>query len=476
MYSSSNDDQCKSGNSDSDSENNSAKQEQAEQVELGASIFVKANHILVDAAQRFGLALDGADATIINGNDTPVAPELGIWNGRELVYIYDGQSSWWDLPKLIYTYGLAPLRTDRLVKATIARFLKLYDNDDNNDGWKPFQSLTDAAARLGLVDMTSVNGWEFLARNGIAGKFAAEFVQAGTRVNYAQNLSHIHGLETMVSMAGSGAMGVRGGNWQIFEGMLRAAGADVRLGAEVKRLERRGGGGEWEVAVLEQSVDDGRAADVVAEMFDAVVIAGPYQYAGIEISPSPQHVPEPVPYVRLHVTLFTSPYRLAPDAFGLAGDKVVPNTILTTLPSSYNAECSDQPDQPPAFFSINILQSVYSAERERYEYLYKIFSAAPVDDAFMCHILGPLHGKALVDGSCDGLDAAVTWMYTKTWNSYPYEYPRSGFEPHWLEEGLWYTGGMESFISTMETNALMGRKVAMDIVDKWDDGICDGYE
>lgn len=51
------------------------------------------------------------------------------------------------------------------------------------------------------------------------------------------------------------------------------------------------------------------------------------------------------------------------------------------------------------------------------------------------------------------------------WNSYPYEYPRVTFEDIELARGLYYTAGIESFISTMETSALMGKNVAQLLVE-----------
>lgn len=51
------------------------------------------------------------------------------------------------------------------------------------------------------------------------------------------------------------------------------------------------------------------------------------------------------------------------------------------------------------------------------------------------------------------------------WHSYPYEYPRVTFEGPELAPGFYYTSGIESFISTMETSALMGMNVAQLIVD-----------
>lgn len=53
------------------------------------------------------------------------------------------------------------------------------------------------------------------------------------------------------------------------------------------------------------------------------------------------------------------------------------------------------------------------------------------------------------------------------WNSYPYELPRVTFEETELARGFYYTSGMESFISTMETSALMGMNVAQLIVDDY---------
>jgi prenylcysteine oxidase/farnesylcysteine lyase len=45
------------------------------------------------------------------------------------------------------------------------------------------------------------------------------------------------------------------------------------------------------------------------------------------------------------------------------------------------------------------------------------------------------------------------------------EYPRVTFEDPELARGFYYTSGMESFISTMETSALMGMNVAQLIVN-----------
>jgi prenylcysteine oxidase/farnesylcysteine lyase len=67
-------------------------------------------------------------------------------------------------------------------------------------------------------------------------------------------------------------------------------------------------------------------------------------------------------------------------------------------------------------------------------------------------------------------------IHHKLWYSYPREYPRVTFEEIKLDDGLWYTSGIESFISTMETSALSGKNVARLIKDEWTtQGVDDNY-
>jgi prenylcysteine oxidase/farnesylcysteine lyase len=62
---------------------------------------------------------------------------------------------------------------------------------------------------------------------------------------------------------------------------------------------------------------------------------------------------------------------------------------------------------------------------------------------------------------------AISWYYPHVWKSYPFEYPRVTFEEVELARGFYYTSGIESFISTMETSALMGMNVAQLLLDDY---------
>ncbi|CAK4032297.1 prenylcysteine lyase [Lecanosticta acicola] len=431
----------------------SAYNDTALPVELGASIFVSVNQILVEAVKEFNFSTNAfreASKKKIPGD------EVAIWNGDKFVLSLNGY--WWDLAKLFWRYGTAPVKTQSLMKKTLSKFMKLYE-----EPYFPFKSLTQAAQEVELLAVTAATGEQYMRENGIGGLFGKEVVQASTRVNYAQNLEYIHGLEAMVCMATDGAMAVEGGNWQIFDAMVRNSGANVKLDTVV--------GGIWPQNqgsyALNFSHPDGSGSGF--ELFDAVVLAAPYQFSqlkslGLETN---DDYPDEIPYVQLHVTLFTSPHLLSPNFFGLPSDKPAPQVILTTIPEGEPAKKGPKGVGSPGFFSISLLRTIMNPNTSAQEYLYKIFSPQEPTPGFLADLLGVTDLPGHDEDSINERD--VTWIYRKVWDSYPYEYPRVTFEDVKLGENLWYTAGMDSFISTMETNALMGKNVAKLVVEEFDE-------
>ncbi|KAK7899839.1 hypothetical protein LTR67_003584 [Exophiala xenobiotica] len=549
--------------------------------ELGASIFVKINHILYNATRDFELIPSFR-------NHESAAPdakyELGIWDGTQFVFKTaheeddddDGTSSswrgWWDIAKLLWRYGLSPIRTQRATRAALGSFLKFYDND-NNDGVFPFASLQDAVDSTGLAAYTSLTGKEVLKNAGVSAMFGREIIQASTRVNYASNLGGIHGLETFVCMAIEGAMAVDGGNWQIFERMVKESAARVFLNTSVTDVSRSVktdtagfARGRYHLRTTDPDLNEYLNADRDMGMqpdgdgdgdgdnngerdtaggygFDTVIIAAPLQFSNLSFTPALVNPPETIPYTSLYVTLLTSPHRLAPKFFGLDRPEDVPSSVITTLPESLDDQLGSRHDVdgvgPAGFWSVSTLRvlrpgsdctfsvrglglNTSSAATEKGEeaeneeegqtqtqYLYKIFSPAPLTATFLSGLLGfdledfPTFptSRGGSDGS-DGGDGGddndddrllsqlsqlsqlpkkdITWLHEKMWHSYPYELPRTTFDNFTLamdmpmpafkgggeeeqekdegmnpqEQGLYYLSSMESLISTMETSAL----------------------
>jgi prenylcysteine oxidase/farnesylcysteine lyase len=418
-------------------------------IELGASVFVEINKILVDAVEAFNLSTSSFNTL---SDDVP-GPALGIWDGKVFVFTQQDERGWWDTAKLFYRYGLSPVRTLNLMKATVGKFLKMYE-----EPVFPFASLTQAAQDVGLLTATSATGEAFLRENSISSLFGREIIQASTRVNYAQNIDNFHGLETMVCMAANGAMSVEGGNWQIFANMVASAKASILLETEVTRIEEAKSVGGF--GLTSKSLSPDLDTRLLSSHFDEVILAAPVQYSNIDMSSLSFRKPDDFPYVKLHVTLFTSPHLLSPVFFGLAPGDPVPQAILTTLPPNehppHNATVGS-----PGFYSISLLDDLVNPSTGAVEYAYKIFSPAAPSAEFLSDLLGIETDAGKIS------EKDITWMYRKVWNSYPYEYPRDSFEDIKLSDGLWYTSGIERFISTMETSALMGKNVARLIVDGW---------
>ena len=125
--------------------------------ELGASIFVKINSILHDATAEFDLPIANRDNGVQNG-------QLAVWDGDKFVYQQNEDSwQWWNLAKLFWKYGTAPYQTQKLMKESIATFLKLYE-----EPWFPFRSLTQRTFELGLEKWTAVTGEQFLKEHGVS--------------------------------------------------------------------------------------------------------------------------------------------------------------------------------------------------------------------------------------------------------------------------------------------------------------------
>ncbi|KAI6778134.1 Farnesylcysteine lyase-like protein [Emericellopsis cladophorae] len=435
-------------------------------VELGASIFITKNEILLNATRDFDLAL----GNLREGSPGDIT---AIWDGQEFVYqTTDGESWWWDVGKMFWRYGMSPYRAVNLVKDTVGRFLELYEEHNF-----PFRSLSAKVYELGLVKQTGITGSELLKQKNVRHmvscndaertdkkqideKFARHIIQAATRVNYASNLAFIHGVEAMVSFATEGAVSVEGGNWQIFDKMVQSSGATLHRNTSVTSISRPKQDGKYFVST---KIDgSASAAEAYSIGFDEVVIAAPWQFSQITTDASVlRHKIEEVPYTKLHVTLFTSPYRLHPQFFGLAPGAKAPSNVYTTLSEDETPASGADGVGRTGFYSISTLKTTNNPNTGRLEFVYKIFSAEAISPAFLSSVLG-----TAVPDSFTGDKSPISWYHPAWFHSYPIELPRVTFQDPVVGDGVWYTGGIESFISTMETSALMGMNVAKLIVDE----------
>lgn len=115
------------------------------------------------------------------------------------------------------------------MKHILQDFVKLYDHDFGT--WKDIPSVV---AQVKLLDLVAQTGAEYFDTQGVGLRFSRELVDAATRVNYGQNLEHIHGFGGVVSVSADEAKTVVSGNHAIFENFVAASGANILLNTTVR--------------------------------------------------------------------------------------------------------------------------------------------------------------------------------------------------------------------------------------------------
>lgn len=187
-------------------------------------------------------------------------------------------------------------------------------------------------------------------------------------------------------MAVEGAMQIDGGNWQIFSSMLNASNATTLLNTTVTSVSK-----SKSKFSIKTSTTDSLTGELSTneEPFDTIILAAPLQFSQLTLAPGLlKRIPDQIPYVQLHVTLFTSSHAINQTFFNLNPKDEVPSAILTTLPKG--APLPEKPEDSvgsPGFFSISTLRTVINPETLEKEYLYKIFSPKAVTSSFLSEIL-----------------------------------------------------------------------------------------
>ncbi|KAF4966266.1 hypothetical protein FSARC_5999 [Fusarium sarcochroum] len=435
----------------------------AQPIELGASIFVGANPILVNASRRFQLPV--SEPHRLEKDDI-----TAIWDGINFVFeTTEGSWGGWDLVKMFWRYGLSPYRAKKATDTMIGEFLKLYDTP-----YFPFKSLSQRAEQSGLNRITSLTGEQLLAEANVDSRFAREIIQVATRVNYASNLAYIHGLETLVSLATDDAMFVETGNWRIFEEMILESGAAVYRNTTVASIEKTQTKSKTSSSKYFISTNDANLKDDTSEQygveFDNVIIANPWQFSNIKAGEGVlEREIDEIPYTKLHVTLFTSPLELDPEFFGMKPGSKTPATVYTTLGENEEAKKGAEGVGRTGFYSVSTLKYIDNPRTGQRERVYKIFSPEAVTAEFLTRLLGTEIPESVVSGkekNDDTTSEPISWYYPHHFYSYPIELPRVTFEDPVIGKGVYYTSGIESFISCMETSALMGRNVARLVADE----------
>jgi prenylcysteine oxidase / farnesylcysteine lyase len=279
-------------------------------------------------------------------------------------------------------------------------------------------------------------------------------------------------------MAPEGAVSVAGGNWQIFDSMIRHSNATVHLNQSVTSIALDPTNDpiypHTKYLITTKSTQaESATAETYPIHFDNVVIATPWQFSDITAEDGViERAIDEIPYTKLHVTLLTSPFQLSPAFFSLEPGAKPPSTVLTTLGEDEEPRPGAAGVGKSGFYSISTLRVITNPKTMKEEYLYKIFSPEKLTSEFLSSLLGVQVPETFTrSANTESVDSKsmvvdpISWYHPHAFYSYPMEYPRVTFQDPILRSGLYYTSGIESFISTMETSGLMGMNIARLIAD-----------
>ncbi|KAH9823913.1 Prenylcysteine lyase-domain-containing protein [Melampsora americana] len=412
-----------------------------EPIESGASIFVKSNLNLNKAIKHFKLKLKTFDE-----ND---GGNLGIWDGTEFDFRETGQS-WLDTAKMFWRYGRAPYQLNRIKDEMLDRYKVIYASEFTTKG--PYRNLSAWAEASQLAGLLPISGSKkLIEEQGINVQAVNELAAVACRVNYGQDISEIHGLGTLVSLAGSDGLSVKGGNRQIFERFAIESGAIVHLAHQVTRISKVQASNDLEEERSKYTISyrDAHSQSITSESepFDAVIIAAPFHQTGIELD-IPEYtsrIPNQ-PYVHLHVTfVITNATSPSGKFFGLSEEEEMPKTIYSTMMRNLLGK-----GQRPIFNSLSYLRNMGPKVGVIGDlHIVKLFSEATLSTETL--------------GEIFNLPQNLIWVKRIEWDAYPVLNPIvdvNQLAPMKLDQGLYYINGFERLMSTMETETVAAWNVA----------------
>ncbi|KKF92471.1 Vacuolar import and degradation protein 27 [Ceratocystis platani] len=368
-------------------------------IELGASMFVPENEILLSVAKEANLGCRYQEFTEGSTN-------AGVWNGEEFVYRYtfDEDVPFWDRVARFFRFGLDPLMATSRVSKAVDSIKMMY-----SELHFPFQSLDKVVGDVGLTTPRNTFGSDFLKKELIMGRYVPEVVQSSTRVNFGSNLDETSGMDMLLSIIPNHALQISGGNWRIFDYMVQKSKATLNSETDIGHVdyepyirgERQNPNEKpyYIVRTKEQKKSEDKNSHYGIS-FDDVVFAAPMQFSHITSRHGmmPQMVREIVPYRRVHVTVLATMRRPSPKFFKVEDCDQVPDVILTTLPnkeiplSDFGVDGRGE----KGFYSIMYLRRAMNPVTGYIEYIWKITSPNKPSPEFLSELFNSKVPESIV--------------------------------------------------------------------------------
>ncbi|KAM3659328.1 prenylcysteine oxidase 1-like [Ammospiza maritima maritima] len=400
--------------------------------EAGGSVIHPLNLHMKHFVQELGLSAN-----------TLLGSPSGVYNGEEFVF---EESSWSFInrPKLLWHYGLNPLRMSMWVEDILDKFMRIYRYQMHDYAFSSNERLLHALGGDDFARLLNQSIDEAMQKAGFSQKFINQVVCPAMRFAYGQGVT-VNGFVGALLSAWleSGLWSVKGGNKLVCSGLIYSSKAEVIPGTvvsiEPKTRHQRGGD-----TVKLYEVTYNTSSGLTGDTYDIVVIAAPLgrKMANITFRNFDPPIPEfPNPFQQIFTTLVHG--RLNTSFFGYQD------------PQDFHLGAVFTTDNPKLFFnSVSLEPSVGDTGTGETlplpSAVWKVFS-----------------NEELSKEQLNLLFSSYDSVKVKPWLAYPQYSAPERLPPIVLHERLYYLNGLERAASAMEMSAIAARNAALLAFHRW---------
>ncbi|XP_060106866.1 prenylcysteine oxidase 1-like [Heteronotia binoei] len=365
---------------------------------------------------------------------------MGIFNGDEFVF---EESSWyiWNFIKLLWHYGLNPLRMHMWIEEILDKFMRIYQYQAHDYAFSSIESLLHALGGVELLQMLNQTIDESMQKSGFSQKFINEVVAGVMREDFGQGTS-INGFVGTLSLAGDdpGLWSVEGGNKRVCSGLLQTSKAQQISGTviSIEEKTRQNGRSGGIVKLYEVTYDS--TSGLEREAYDIIMIATPLNHKSANITFLNFNPPIPE---------FSKPYQ---------------ETVATFVHGQINASFFGY--QHPSYFNLKHIVTVENSKL----FINSMVTLYPVKirkDALNPQIWKIFSPQPLTKEQMDLLFISYDATRVKTWLAYPHYSPPEKCPPLILHSRMYYQNSIECLASGMEMSAVSAQNAALLAYHRW---------
>jgi prenylcysteine oxidase/farnesylcysteine lyase len=291
----------------------------------------------------------------------------------------------------------------------------------------PFVTPSELFGALDLLEPSKISTADYFKQVKVNNRMAYDVVEPITHNMYNQG-AEMNALASLVGLAGAGLAGgylfvIEGGNWTLYDKMLKKSGADLKAKTKVNKIIVTSTPDGPRPYAYELVTNDSQTYE-----YDAVVLAAPPALADLEIELDGRPFKVAAhPYQEVQTTLVVGDLR--PEYFGQKPGKLMPSTIFTASSA------------PAPFKSIGT--TGWSPEYN--SRIYKIFSA----------------DHAMTEAELNEIFSVIHDTHVHVWRgAYPVLTPGIEHLPFELLKGLYYANALETFAGSIEVETVGGVNAA----------------